>query len=40
MSHPQAEVFWRIPHCQDLQGDKFLTSPRGGGGGMGTLGID
>ena len=18
MSHPQAEVFWRIPHCQDL----------------------
>ena len=32
MSHPQAEVFWRIPHCQDLQDDKFLTSPGGAGG--------
>ena len=33
MSHPQAEVFWQIPHCQDLQHDKFLTSPWGGWGG-------
>ena len=32
MSHPQAELFWQIPHCQDLQDDKFLTSPGGGGG--------
>ena len=30
MSHPQVEVFRRFPHCQDLQDDKFLTSPRGG----------
>ena len=28
-AHPQAEVFWQIPHCQDLQDDKFLTNAQG-----------
>ena len=31
MSHPQAEVFWQIPHCQDREDDKFLTNAQGGG---------
>ena len=35
MSHPQAEVFWQIPHCQDREDDKFLTNAQGGGGGNG-----
>ena len=37
MSHPQADVFWQIPHCQDREDDKFLTNAQEG---MGTLGID
>ena len=37
MSHPRAEDFWQIPHRWDRQDDKC---PGGGGGEVGTLGID